>query len=432
MSILGDQADPLTNEDLLRRLAALEKLLELTRRLAGQIDPVVILERIAHDACAAIDCERASLYQFDRKRQELFTRVATDLEISEVRTRLGQGISGSVAATGQIANVENAADDPRWNSAVDRKTGFHTESILCAPLYSVNDGSLLGVLELFNNRGGPFDAFDVELMQAFCQHAAAALDRLRLIEELRERHEVETSLNVARDIQRGFMPTELPNVPGYEIASWWYPNQAVGGDYCDVLPLKDGRIALVIADVSGHGLGPSLLMASVRAALRALILAHSDPEMLIELLARALAEDLQNGRFITMVLGALDPLNHRLEFANAGHAPAVSYHANSRSFGTLEATGFPLGVLDDPDYERGAPITLEVGDLVVLCTDGIVEAMDASDQQFGIERLEQIVLEHCEEPVSEIVRAIGDAVEAHYIGESPPDDLTVLAIRRND
>jgi serine phosphatase RsbU (regulator of sigma subunit) len=421
----------LTPDELRARLASLEKLLELTRHLAGQIEPDAILGWITRDACAAIDCDRASLYQFDARRQELFTRVATELEIEEVRTPLGQGISGHVAQTGRLANVAHAADDPRWNSAVDRRTGYHTDSILCAPLHSGHDGSLLGVLELFNKREGRFTAFDEELLQAFSQHAAAALDRLRLIDDLKRRHQIEASLNIAREIQRGFMPSELPQVSGYEMAAWWFPNEAVGGDYCDVVRLRDGRLALVIADVSGHGLGPSLLMASVRAALHALILQYSSPEALLEVLGRALAKDLQNGRFITMMLAAIDPRDHVLEFANAGHAPAIYLNAASGQCATLDPTGFPLGVVDEPSYSRGRPVAIGRGDLIVLCTDGIVEAMNASNQLFGREKLEQIIRTHAGEPVAQIVRHVGRAVEAHYVGESPPDDLTILAARRN-
>jgi serine phosphatase RsbU (regulator of sigma subunit) len=423
--------EPFSLDALRHRLSGLEKLLELTRHLAANIDPDLILQRIAQDACDAIDCDRASLYQYDHEAEVLITRVATELEIAEVRAPLGHGISGSAAATGQIVNVANVAVDPRWNSSVDDRTGYRTESILAAPLRSGNDGSLLGVLELFNKRDGAFTGFDEELLLAFSQHAAAALDRLRLIEQLREQHAVETSLNVARDIQRGFMPSQLPHVTGYEMATWWFPNQAVGGDYCDVLRLPDKRLGLVIADVSGHGIGPSLLMASVRAALRALILQHSYPEALLELLGRALACDLQDGRFITMVLAAIDPQDHVLEFANAGHAPALCYHAHDASFESLESTGLPLGVLDEASYSRSKPIALAPGDLVVLCTDGIVEAMNEENELFGRPRLEGIIRAHAQSPVEEIVRAVGRAVEAHYVGESPPDDLTILAARRN-
>lgn len=427
---MGERAE-LPVEELKQRLLALENLLDVTRHLARDIDLNAILEAITREACEALDCDRASLYQYDRKRQELFTRVAMDLEIAEIRKPLGEGISGDVARRRRLANVADPAGDPRWSSSVDEETGYRTQSILAAPLVASRDGELLGVLQLLNKRGGTFTPFDEELIVAFSQHAAAALDRTRLVDELRQRNAVEVSLDVAREIQRGFMPEKLPDVPGYELASWWFPNQAVGGDYCDVIGRDDGKLALVIADVSGHGLGPALLMASVRAALRALMLDHSQPDTLLQLLGKSLSADLQNGRFITLALVELDPRRHLVEYANAGHAPALHYSARQQTFQPLEATGMPLGVLDDPEYGSGLPVVLDRGDLVVLCTDGIVEAMDDDRQQFGQARLEQIIRENATAPVAEIVRLVGENVEQHYVGESPPDDLTILAARRN-
>ncbi|NUQ54239.1 MAG: SpoIIE family protein phosphatase, partial [Phycisphaerales bacterium] len=132
--------------------------------------------------------------------------------------------------------------------------------------------------------------------------AAVAIDRARLVEEIRRQHVVQASLNIAREVQRSFMPDAMPKIAGYDLATWWFPNEAVGGDYCDVVQLGDGRWGLVMADVSGHGLGPSLIMASVRAALRALMLEHWSTIDLLTLLGRSLAADLRTERFITINL----------------------------------------------------------------------------------------------------------------------------------
>lgn len=418
--------------DVQRRLSGLARLLGVTRELAAEIDLTRILELVTRQACEALDCERASLYRHDPVRHELFTTVVTELEIAEIRNSLEQGITGYAARNRVVTNVADPASDPRWNSSVDRLTGFRTRSILAAPLTSPEDGSLLGVLQLLNKQGGPFDEFDEELLAAFSQHAAVALDRARLLEELRKQQAVELSLRAARDIQRGFMPTRLPDIPHYEVATWWLPNQAVGGDYCDLIPLRDGRMGLVIADVSGHGLGPSLIMASVRAALRALILSHSLPELLLSQLGHALSGDLQEGRFITMVMACLDPVAHTVEYANAGHAPAEHYRAATGRFSELEATGLPLGVLDRPEYPQGPAVRMDVGDLIVLCTDGIVEAMNDEDVQFGGQRLREIIHANSRRPVAELVHEVGRHVSEYYAGDSPPDDLTVLAVRRNE
>lgn len=416
--------------ELRQRLFALERLLEVTRRLAAEIELEKVLQIVTVEACKALNCDRASLYQYDRKREELYTTVVTELEIEEIRHSLDRGIAGHVARHRTVENIPDPPLDPRWNSRFDRETGYQTRSILAAPLTSPG-GELLGVLQLLNKEEGPFNRYDEILLEAFSQHAAVALDRARLVHELKKQHENEVSLNVARDIQRGFMPQVVPDTQGYEIANWWFPNQAVGGDYCDVLPLLDGRTGLVIADVSGHGLGPSLIMASVRAALRALLLEHSSPEVLLSLLVQAMADDFGGGHFITMVMAALDPQQHTVEFANAGHAPAEHFSAATGKFTMLDATGMPLGILDDAEYPQGPVVRMEVGDLLVLCTDGIVEAMDERGEQFGYERMRAIIRQHAKAPIADLVRQIGKEVEAHYTGDSPPDDLTVLAARRN-
>ncbi len=419
-------------ETVRQRVAALNRLLEVTRRLAAEIDLQSILHTIATEACQALACERATLYQYDAATQELVAVLAMHLEIPQLRQKLEHGISGYAARHRKLVNVADPASDPRWNSRIDQVTGYQTRSILAAPLVSPHDDALLGVLELLNNVGGPFDTFDEELIVAFAAHAAVALDRVRLVEQARARLDVEAALRVARDIQRGFMPARLAPVPGYELATWWFPHQAVGGDYCDVIPLRCGGTGLVIADVSGHGIGPSLIMASTRAALRALILEHSAPEVLLNLLVEALAGDFDKGHFITMVIAVLDGQTHTLRYANAGHAPALHYVKSEDRFITLAATGLPVGIEHSPCYPAAPPRALAVGDIIVLCTDGIVEAVDAHDEPFGLGRLQDVVRKYAAAPMAELVRRTGEQVERHYVGDDPADDLMILVARRNE
>ena len=429
-TLMSPPEDRPENAELRRRLDGLSRLLEVTRHLAAEIELEQLLPAIVQEVCLALDCDRASLFQYNAERDELYTTVVTDLEINEIRKPTDRGIAGYVARRRTIANVPDPSQDARWNAAVDIATGYTTRSILAAPLTSPHDGSLLGVLQLLNKNEGVFDALDEEMLEAFSQHAAVAIDRARMVTSLQQQQQVQTSLNVAREIQRGFMPSELPDVNGYDLATWWYPNEAVGGDYCDVVPLQDGRTALCVADVSGHGLGPSLIMASVRAALRALVFDHYSAQVLLERLGRLLADDLQHGRFITMVLAVLDSTENHIEFANAGHAPAFHYSASTRQVSHLESTGLPLGVIEDAQYPLGPDISIAVGDVVVLCTDGIVEAMDEQDRQFGQQRLIGMVEQLHQRPVQDLVAAVGAEVESHYDGEHPPDDLTILAARR--
>lgn len=420
-----------SNQELHSRLEGLTRLLDVTRSMAAEVDSGAMLESITHNACKAMDCERASLFQYDPKTEELFTRVATELEIREIRHRVDLGVTGAVARCREIANIPDPTLDLRWQSGFDQKTGFHTRNILAAPLISQHDQSLLGVLQCLNKRERSFDTFDEELIQAFSQHATAALDRIRIMEAARARQATEFSLNTAKEIQRGFMPQDLPKVPGYELALWWHPNEAIGGDYCDLI-VRDNELYLVIADVSGHGLGPALLMASVRSALRALIIEHPTPDDLLTRLNVAASDDLPEGKFVTIVVARLDLNTQRLEFSNAGHAPALHYVAADNTFDALEATGVPLGVLDDVDFPLGRARAIEVDDLLLLCTDGIVEVMDADDQTFGLDRLEGIVRAKKNRPMQEIVDAVAEAVSDHFHGAFPSDDLTIIAAKRVD
>jgi serine phosphatase RsbU (regulator of sigma subunit) len=425
---MNDSTPPLPGDlRYCQSLPGLNRLLAVTHALASEIETSAILDTIVAETTRALICDRAILYQVDEKRNVLF---ATAGSTHSLVLRLGQGFAGEVARTREMLNVPDVAADERFDPAYDRANGYQTQTVLCVPLIAGRDGRLLGVLEMLNNRGGPFDQDDETLAFALAQHAAAALDRARLIDEIQRRRELDASLNVAREVQRRFMPGTLPNIPGYEVASWWFPNEAVGGDYCDVVASRDGQMALCIADVSGHGLGPSLLMASVRASLRTLLLTpRSAPEMM-QAIAKSLESDFQHGMFVTMVLALLNPQTNQLEFANAGHAPALHYRAATGTFAHLESTGLPLGVLEDADCPLGPVLDLAPGDLIVLGTDGIVEAMDQRGTQFGVERLQQIIARLANAPLPELVRSIGREVELHFVGDSPPDDLTVLALRR--
>jgi phosphoserine phosphatase len=426
----SDPLELLPPQELRDRLRGLYRLLDATRSVASEVDLDKALESIVRHACTALECDRASLYQYDPVREELYTRVVTELEIDEIRTPLEHGITGYVARTRRLVHVPDPPSDPRWNADVDRRTGYRTRDILAAPLTSPHDGSLLGVLQVLNKLTGQFDRFDEELIQAFGSHAAVALDRARLVAELRESERSASSLSIARSIQRGFLPTAMPQAAGYEFALWCYPNEEVGGDYCDIMPIGDECIGLVVADVSGHGLGPSLLMASVRAAFRALLLKHAAPEELLALLERLLADDLRDGKFVTMVVAQLDPQSHRVSFANAGHAPALHYFAALDRFMPLGATGLPVGILADGNYTQGPPFVMEPGDLLLLCTDGIVDALNPAGQHFGEDRLRQLVREGRKSTAEELAQQISQAVVAHVGDQMPSDDLTILVVKR--
>lgn len=415
-----------------QRLAGLMKLVEITCELAAQHELDDILKTVTTGVCDALECERASLFLHDEEARELYTRTVTELEIQEIRFPADTGISGWVIARGQVANIPDPYADARWNSKFDKQTGFRTRNILAAPVVSPRDGRKVGVLQLLNKHEGAFDPTDERILQAFAAHAATALERAQLLEEAKRHQQLQVSIELGRSIQASFMPQRLPDVCGYEVAAWWQPAEAVGGDYYDLLRLPDGRLGIVVADVSGHGIGPSLIMASLRAMLRVMTRTGSEPRDILRGLSQTIYADLQDSRFITFLLVALDPQTHGLTFTNAGHGPALHYRRAADEFRELESTGLPIGVLEDGDIEVSEPLTLEPGDKLLLATDGAVELTNERDEMFGVERLKQLVRDHRDRSARELLETLQRAITEFHPCMHPPDDVTLLVLGRCD
>lgn len=424
-----DPPAPTANASHARRYDSLLRLLDLTSHLAAEHDLQTVLGSATRLAVEAIGCERASLYMYDKPSQSLVTRVATELEVRELRLPMGRGIAGYVAEHREIANVPDPHSDLRWSDVADRVTGFTTRNLLVAPLLAPPDRRLVGVLQLLNKPDG-FDRFDEQLVGAFASHAAIAIERSGLLDDVRRSQALKLSLELGRKIQTGFLPKELPTIPGYELAAWWEPAEGVGGDYYDVLPLPDGRIGLVIADVSGHGIGPSLLMASVRAMLQILARTESDPTRIITLLSEAVCKDFELGRFVTLLFAVLDPIQHQLTWVNAGHGPTLLLSRADGRCKMLETTTLPLGLSESDEFPTAGPVTIAPGDLLLLATDGAVEIRDIHGQMYGRRRLESLFLAHQDRPARHVCDALREAVQEFHPAAAPDDDITMLLLER--
>lgn len=407
---------------------ALARLLEIALELGGERDLDQILRIATSGVCQAVGCERASLFIHDDSKRELYTRVVTELEISEIRFPLSQGIVGWVAQHQQLLSVPVPSEDHRWDSSVDKRTGFKTRNILATPVLAA-DQRLLGVLQLLNKRDR-FTALDEQLVQAFAAHVAVALERRRLEEEARQAIELRQAMEMGHRIQATFLPTAWPEIPGYEVASWWQPAEFVSGDYYDWLPLSNGCWGFTVGDVSGHGLAAALIMATVRAMAHVLARTVKDAESFVETLRDSITPDLQNGRFLTCCYVVLDPSTHTIEWSNAGHAPAFCYHRAEQHVRRFSPTTVPLGfptITWPTAYNHSR---LHPGDILVLGTDGVIEVRNSLDEMYGQPRLEQLIAEHSHLPAHEIVAAIGRDVTQFHGQRLPPDDTTIVVIQR--
>src|SRR5438552_7765874 len=250
----------------------------------------------------------------------------------------------------------------------------------------------------------------------------------------RKRAEAELRINqeqfrVAREIQQRLFPKTSPQSPVFDIAGASYPAEATGGDYFDYLSMADGCLGIVVADVTGHGVGPALLMAETRAYLRTLALNTGGAGDILTRANRMLAEDVDFERFVTVSLARLDPRSQSLVYASAGHPSGYVLAAAGHVKARLQRLGVPLGIQPDIDYATGPVISLSAGDLVLLLTDGIEEAMSPENTFFGVDQILDVVRAHAGRSAGEIVEALYRAVREFSKSVPQLDDLTVVVVK---
>ncbi len=258
-------------------------------------------------------------------------------------------------------------------------------------------------------------------------HVRAAL---REAETRREVERLEHDLGIARSIQQGLLPQNPPQLDGFEIAGWNQPADQTGGDYFDWQELADGRLAVSLADVTGHGIGPALVTAVCRAYARASFPSDSELESVMKQLNNLLFEDLPPERFVTFVVALLDPATSEIQLLSAGHAPLLLYTLADDRVHDFSAHGVPFGLFSGSGYGSPQQIKLAPGDMLILITDGFLEWMNSEDEEFGLSRVQEIIRATKDLPPQEIISRLYSAVIAFSGGTQQQDDLTAVILKR--
>jgi sigma-B regulation protein RsbU (phosphoserine phosphatase) len=243
-----------------------------------------------------------------------------------------------------------------------------------------------------------------------------------------ESRHLEAELELAQTVQQSLMPQEVPDSPAMDISAFSRPAQFVGGDYFDFFQFQDGAEGLAIADVAGHGISASLYMAGLQALLRSLIPTSNSPADVISHVERLLIHNVRFSTFVTLFLASYDPDSHSLTYCNAGHNPPLVIHDQSHQGGKstwLMPTGAAVGIVEGAVFEEGS-FHLEAGDTMVLYTDGVTEATNKRDEEFGKERLEEVVRQSAGMTAKEIVQAIRLALANFTNDQNPSDDMTIV------
>ncbi len=276
-----------------------------------------------------------------------------------------------------------------------------------------------------------YEKADLEFLTTLISQAVISLENARLFEETLEKQRLEEELNVARTIQKKLLPKSIPEIAGYDVYGMNDSSKQVGGDYFDIIPIDEERVAMAIGDVSGKGIPASLLMANLQAALRVMMTPDLNLAAVVGKLNDLIHANTGLDKFITFFIGILNIKEHTMEYVNAGHNNPVHYTAKSE-MNFLDIGGIILGIMPNYAYNTGK-ISLEKGDAVVTYTDGVNEAIDPDGEEWGEEPLYDLIkAADPEKPVKELVDTVLTAIDDFAAGEPQADDVTMLVFRRLD
>jgi phosphoserine phosphatase len=416
----ASRLDRLSREDI-------EAILTVTRALAAPFELKPMLEAVAAAARSVLRAERCSVWLHDPRTEELILKVSSD--VSELRLPAGTGLVGACAQQRKLINVPDCYADPRFDRAVDQRSGFRTRCMLALPLLE-HDGTLVGVMQVLNKTNHAFNAADEALAEALAAQCAVALARVRMTEALIESEKVQQELQLARKLQMSTLPSVMPAVAGYDMHGVCIPASATGGDTFDLAVIDQGLL-VVLADATGHGIAPALSVTQMHAMLRMAFGLGVDLETVFRRVNDQLADTLPDGHFVTTFMGLLDTEQHRLRFLSGGQGPILHFHAAQNNFSAFKATSFPLGAMHLQTLRPAIELAMEPGDVLLLVSDGIFEYEDTPGRQFGRTRVEQVILAQRNAQASEMAAKLLEAVHGFAGDAAQQDDMTIVIVRRS-
>ena len=421
--------DVFAAEEQQKQITQLSLLFEATRLLNSTLDLAELLELILKIARQEVKADRGSVFLVDNKNRELWSIVAFGLDQEEIRVPWGHGIAGRVAETGETVNVEDAYQHPFFEPSFDQRFNYHTHSLLGMPIRH-HSGEVVGVIQLLNKTtAGRFSDEDENFLSKLSGHMAMALENARLHRESLEKQRMEKELALARGIQRSLLPDAPPVIPGFELAVANEPCFECGGDYYDFLNLGPQSLLLVVADVEGKGVSSALVMSNLQATLRALVMHLHSLEVLALSLNEMIYNDTKSEKYLSCFLGLVDTRRNGLHYINAGHVPPILVDGATGNYTLLEEGGTVVGLFPKTDYTRGT-VQLKAGDILVCCTDGILEACNENEEEFGQEKLAASVLKHREKSAQGIIEAVLAEVNRWCHGVQA-DDKVLLVMKVN-
>ena len=404
--------------DHVLRIEELFLLQRVAQKISSILDLETLLDQIIIDVANTFGYKRLAILLKEDQTDELVIAAGWTGELCLKGTRFkigeGLGIGAHAAATGQTFYAPDVRKVPFYVAGEQE-----TLSEVDIPL--TIRGELIGIFNVEHAEVEAFSPERIRLLEALAGHVSTAIANARMFQRERlEKERMAKELEEAHDIQSGLFPRSAPQARGFDVTGVCLPCREVGGDWYDYIPLANGQLAVVLADVSGKGMGAAFLMSSTRSALRLHAARGLSPKEILFQLNKFLVEDFPASKFVTMVYAVLDPATRKLTFANAGHLPPIFVDSSGAQF--LEAdAGLPLGIMECEYSEH--EIEMHAGSRVFLYSDGVTEAINPSREEYGPAR----ILEHVNDQTASVQSLLND-VDKFTAGQPESDDITVVMI----
>ena len=410
---------------LRRAVEELSILNDIARAISASLNAEEIMQALIRKSIRAVNAEQGVITLVEEEQKSMKTLIRTMVSTAGAPAfHMHQALIGWMHLNKKPLSVDEPANDSRFRGV---QWDSNIKTVLCVPL--IVKSELRGVLTVYNKKDGQmFTTEDQRLLAIIAAQSAQVVENARLIEEEKLYIKMQQEVGLAAKIQLDLLPRSNPGLHGYDIFARTIAAQSIGGDYFDFIPMNDGRMALCLGDVSGKGLPASLLMANLQATLRGQTLVSHQPSECLHRSNKLLFESTSPEKFATLFYGVIDVKNHLIHYSNAGHDwPFLIGKDNSIQ--RLKVGGLMIGLIQQASYED-QEVPIQVGDILVIQSDGVSEAMNSNNVQFGEERLQNLLLEHKDRSAEEIIDIVIKEVRKHAGAHPQSDDITMMVIKR--
>ena len=390
-----------------------------------------LLTEIIQESKLVMDAEAGSLLLYDPEQKVLTFHIATGEKtrgLTRRRLKPGEGIAGWVAKHKEPLIIDDCYQDERFEPVYDRKSDFTTRSMVCVPMMRKN--KLIGVMQAINKKnGGTFSRQDLNIFETLASQCAIAIENARLVEDRVAAKALERELETARTIQQNLLPEKLPDFDDLQAAAMLIPAKQVGGDFYHIFRMDDHYSLFMVADVTGKGIPAALIVSTIFSYLQTYLRLEERFDLLqfMNGLNKVLMASTTSDKFVTAWVGLYHHPSRTLTSVSAGHDPTLLFRKGQKEPVSLKSGSIFLGCLDI-NFETETLI-LNRGDVLVFYTDGVTEAWDRKQNEYGMERFVQCLAEHRGEPAPEILKAVRQDIEVHTHRALQSDDITCAVIK---